>query len=68
MRNPYPLKNRCAADTLDPSGQFMCPPQIMRIVSLPVSRYLSLYRFLPHIDRILMLALRHKRESGYKGL
>ena len=30
--------------------------------------YLALYRFLPHIDRIVVLALRHQRESGYKGL
>ena len=29
--------------------------------------YLALYRFLPHIDRIVVLALRHQRESGYKG-
>lgn len=30
--------------------------------------YLALYRFLPHIDRILVLALRPQRESGYRGL
>ena len=29
--------------------------------------YLALYRLLPPIDRILVLALRHQRESGYKN-
>jgi len=38
------------------------------VISRGQTGYLALYRFLPHIDRILVLALRHQRESGYKGL
>lgn len=38
------------------------------VISRGRTGYLALYRFLPHIDRILVLALRHKRESGYKAL
>ena len=38
------------------------------VISRGRTGYLALYRFLPHIDRILVLALRHQRESGYKGL
>jgi plasmid stabilization system protein ParE len=38
------------------------------VISRGRTGYLALYRFLPHIDRILGLALRHQRESGYKGL
>ncbi len=38
------------------------------VISKGRTGYLALYRFLPHIDRILVLALRHQRESGYKGL
>ena len=38
------------------------------VISRRRTGYLALYRFLPHIDRILVLALRHQRESGYKGL
>jgi plasmid stabilization system protein ParE len=37
------------------------------VISRGRTGYLALYRFLPHIDRILVLALRHHRESGYKG-
>ncbi len=37
------------------------------VISRGQTGYLALYRFLPHIDRILVLALRHQRESGYKG-
>ena len=37
------------------------------VISRGRTGYLALYRFLPHIDRILVLALRHQRESGYKG-
>ncbi|MCF8208807.1 MAG: type II toxin-antitoxin system RelE/ParE family toxin [Rhodoferax sp.] len=37
------------------------------VISRGRSGYLALYRFLPRIDRILVLALRHQRESGYKG-
>ena len=38
------------------------------VISRGRTGYLALYRFLPHIDRIMVLALRHQRESGYKGL
>ncbi|MDP1565583.1 MAG: type II toxin-antitoxin system RelE/ParE family toxin, partial [Polaromonas sp.] len=38
------------------------------VISRGRTGYLALYRFLPHIDRILILALRHQRESGYRGL
>lgn len=38
------------------------------VISRGRTGYLALYRFLPHIDRIPVLALRHQRESGYKGL
>ena len=37
------------------------------VISRGQTGYLALYRFLPHIDRILVLALRHQRESGYKN-
>lgn len=38
------------------------------VISRGQTGYLALYRFLPHIDRILVLALRHQRESGCKSL
>ena len=38
------------------------------VISRGRTGYLALYRFLPLIDRILVLALRHQRESGYKSL
>ena len=38
------------------------------VISRGRAGYLALYRFLPQIDRILVLALRHQRESGYKRL
>ncbi|OIP15336.1 MAG: addiction module toxin RelE [Comamonadaceae bacterium CG_4_9_14_3_um_filter_60_33] len=38
------------------------------VISRGRTGYLALYRFLPHIDRILVLALRHQRESGYRSL
>lgn len=38
------------------------------VISRGRTGYLALYRFLPHVDRILVLGLRHQRESGYKGL
>lgn len=38
------------------------------VISRGRTGYLALYRFLPHIDRILVLALRHQRESGYQGV
>lgn len=37
------------------------------VISRGRTGYLALYRYLPHIDRILILALRHQREAGYKG-
>jgi len=37
------------------------------VISRGQTGYLALYRFLPHSDRILVLALRHQRESGYKS-
>jgi plasmid stabilization system protein ParE len=38
------------------------------VISRGQTGYLALYRFLPHLDRILVLAVRHQRESGYKSL
>lgn len=38
------------------------------VISRDRSGYLALYRYLPHIDRILVLALRHQRACGYKSL
>lgn len=38
------------------------------VISRGRTGYLALYRFLPHLDRILVLAVRHQREAGYKGL
>jgi plasmid stabilization system protein ParE len=38
------------------------------VISRGRTGYLALYRFLPPIDRILVLAVRHQRESGYKSL
>ena len=38
------------------------------VVSRGTTGYLALYRYLPYLDRILVLALRHQRESGYKSL
>jgi plasmid stabilization system protein ParE len=38
------------------------------VISRGRTGYLALYRFLPHIDRIVVLALRHQRESRYQGL
>ena len=35
------------------------------VISRGRTGYLALYRFLPYIDRIVVLALRHQRESGY---
>jgi plasmid stabilization system protein ParE len=41
------------------------------VISRGRSGYLALYRFLLHIDlflgQVLMLAVRHQRESGYKN-
>lgn len=38
------------------------------VISRGRTGYLALYRFLPHLDRVLVLAVRHQRESGYKSL
>ena len=38
------------------------------VISRGRTGYLALYRFLPHIDRVLVLALRHQREAGYRSL
>ena len=38
------------------------------VISRGRTGYLALYRFLPHLDRVLVLAVRHQRESGYRGL
>lgn len=38
------------------------------VISRGHTGYLALYRFLPHVDRILVLTVRHQRESGYKSL
>ena len=38
------------------------------VISRGRTGYLALYRFLPQLDRILVLALRHQRESGYKSV
>ena len=37
------------------------------VISRGRTGYLALYRFLPHLDRILVLAIRHQREAGYRG-
>ena len=37
------------------------------VISRERTGYLALYRFLPHIKRILVWALRHQRESGYRS-
>ena len=38
------------------------------VISRGRTGYLALYRFLPHVERVLVLALRHQREFGYKSL
>lgn len=37
------------------------------VISRGRTGYLALYRFLPHRQRVLVLALRHQREAGYKS-
>lgn len=37
------------------------------VISRGQTGYLALYRFFSHTDRVLVLALRHQRESGYKS-
>ncbi len=36
------------------------------VISRGRTGYLALYRFLPERQRVLVLALRHQREAGYK--
>jgi len=38
------------------------------VISRGSTGYLALYRFLPSLQRVLVLAVRHQRESGYKSL
>ena len=38
------------------------------VISRGRTGYLALYRFLPHVERVLVFALRHQREAGYKSL
>jgi plasmid stabilization system protein ParE len=38
------------------------------VISRGRTGYLALYRFLPHLQRVIVLAVRHQREAGYKGL
>ena len=38
------------------------------VISRGRTGYLALYRWIPHLDRVLVLGLRHQRESGYRGL
>ena len=37
------------------------------VISRGRTGYLALYRYLPHLDRVVVLAVRHQRESGYKS-
>lgn len=37
------------------------------VISRGHSGYLALYRYLPSWQRVLVLALRHQREAGYKS-
>ena len=36
------------------------------VISRGRTGYLALYRFFPHLDRVLVLALRHQRAAGYR--
>jgi plasmid stabilization system protein ParE len=38
------------------------------VISRGRTGYLALYRYLPSVQRVLVLALRHQREAGYKSL
>jgi plasmid stabilization system protein ParE len=38
------------------------------VISRGSTGYLAIYRYLPQLDRVLVLALRHQRESGYKTI
>lgn len=35
------------------------------VISRGSTGYLALYRFFPHLSRVLVLAVRHQREIGY---
>ncbi len=37
------------------------------VISRGRTGYLALYRYLPKVQRVLVLALRHQREAGYKS-
>ena len=37
------------------------------VISRGRTGYLALYRFLPVIDHVLVLAVRHQREAGYQS-
>ena len=37
------------------------------VISRGRTGYLALYRLLPHVERVLVLALRHQREAGYRS-
>lgn len=36
------------------------------VISYGKSGYVALYRFLPHEDRVDILAIRHQREAGFR--
>jgi plasmid stabilization system protein ParE len=38
------------------------------VISRGHTGYLALYKFLPNKSQVLVLALRHQREAGYKSL
>lgn len=38
------------------------------VISRGSSGYLAMYRFLPSQQQVLVLAVRHQRESGYRSL
>jgi plasmid stabilization system protein ParE len=38
------------------------------VISRGHTGYLVLYRFLPRLQRVLVLAVRHQREAGYRSL
>jgi plasmid stabilization system protein ParE len=35
------------------------------VISLGANGYIALYRFMPRLDQVRVLALRHQREIGY---
>lgn len=38
------------------------------VISRGHTGYLALYRFLPNLERVLVLAVRHQREAGFRSL